>query len=286
MKLNLFASAKVNLALHIIGRRSDGYHILDSLVVFPNISDELTFENSKSTSLEICGPYMDGLINQKQTNIILSTVDKLSQAQQITNQGIAIQLTKNLPISSGIGGGSSNAAATLLALNQIWQCNLGNKELTRIAILIGADVAVCLTKKPSRIQGIGDKITKLSNFPSGAIVLANPNIPVSTPKVFANLNNFENSNLPKIPDNFSNFTNLVNWLSETQNDLEPTAIYLEPTIETVKTELQNLKNCEFARMSGSGATCFGLFRNFEDAKHASKTLKEKFPNWWVNVGEF
>ena len=286
MKLNLLAPAKVNLALHIIGRRSDGYHLLDSLVVFPNISDELNFENSKSTSLEISGPYKDVLKEQEQANIILSTVDKLSQEQRVTNQGITIQLTKNLPISSGIGGGSSNAAATLLALNQMWQCNLGNKELARIAIQIGADVAVCLTKKPSRIEGIGEKITNLSDFPSGAMVLANPNQPVSTPKVFANLKNFENTNLPKIPNNFSNFTSLVNWLSETRNDLEPTAIYLEPTIETVKTELQNLKNCEFARMSGSGATCFGLFQNVEDAKLASKTLKEKFPNWWVQVGKF
>ncbi len=287
MKLNLYAPAKVNLALHIIGRRTDGYHLLESLVVFPDIVDHLTFENAPDFSLVLDGPYIDGLINlNQQDHIIKIALDKFSQTQQITNQGVRIHLTKNLPISSGIGGGSSDAATTLLALNQLWQCHLQQEALEKIAIMIGADVPVCLTKKPTIISGIGEKLSNLSSFPSGAIVLVNSNKLLSTPKVFANLKNSQNAALPEISDNFSDFSTLMNWLSKTRNDLESSAIELEPEIQTIKLELLNQKHCEIARMSGSGATYFGLFQNYEDAQQACQNLQKKYPNWWIKAGKF
>ena len=287
MKLKFFAPAKVNLALHITGRRSDGYHQLESLVIFPNIFDRMSFESATHYSLNIDGPFKDGLISLNQQNhIIKKAIEKFSETQRIKNRSVKIQLTKNLPLSSGIGGGSSNAAATLLALNQLWQCNLNQNALAKIAISIGADVPVCLTKKPSLITGIGENVSNLPRFPSGSIVLANSNIPLSSQKVFSKLIHAENYALPEIPENFSGFSNLIDWLSNTRNDLESVAIDLVPEIKTIKTMLTDQKNCVFERMSGSGTTCFGLFEKYDDALQAEQHLLEKFPNWWVKAGKF
>lgn len=277
--VKLLARAKINLALHVTGRRKDGFHLLDSLVVFADCGDKLHLRPADQTSLEISGPFADGL-SVTENNLVLHAFRVLSDSLDTPLPATAITLEKNLPVSSGIGGGSADAAATLNGLIDLWQIDMAKPKLAELALSLGADVPVCLGNTPCRMRGIGEDLTSLDGFPSMPCVLVNAGVVVSTPKVFKQLSLAVNepafSPLPDMPAN-----EWIEWLADTRNDLQEPAIALSPEIADTLLALTKAKNCQLARMSGSGATCFGLFNNFDEAQSAAAQIASKHPDWWV-----
>ncbi|MCZ0962794.1 4-(cytidine 5'-diphospho)-2-C-methyl-D-erythritol kinase [Paracoccus benzoatiresistens] len=255
------APAKLNLALHVTGRRADGYHLLDSLVGFAGAGDVVTLKPGP-LSLRIEGPFAPGL-SAEDDNLCL-------RAARLAGGRAAITLTKNLPVASGIGGGSADAAAVLRGLARMGHALPGNPEL------LGADVPVCLSSGPARMQGVGEVVTPLPPLPAIPLVLVNPGVAVSTPRVFAAMERRDNPGLPPIP-RFDGLADLANWLGQTRNDLEPAALSIAPVIGQVLEALR-ANGAAFARMSGSGATCFGLFDRADHARIAANVLKQH--GWW------
>jgi len=273
------ARAKVNLALHVTGRRADGYHLLDSLVVFADIGDRLELAGANETSLEISGPFGDTL-KVDDDNLVLRGYQALSAALPNPLPATSFKLTKNLPVSSGIGGGSADAAAALNGLIELWQLDIEPHTLSETALLLGADVPVCLDSTTCRMRGVGEQLTAVENFPTVDCVLVNPGVGVSTPAVFAELalpvNQSAFDGLPELPARGWN-----DWLATTRNDLQSPAISLVPEIADVIAVLEQSPGCNLARMSGSGATCFGLFDSREDASKAAQQIATTHPDWWV-----
>ncbi len=277
------ARAKINLALHITGRRSDGYHLLDTLVVFAHISDEITVRSADQMSLKISGPYLSQL-DAGRTNLVIKAAEALKHKLQkagISTPGVAIGLDKQLPPASGIGGGSADAAATLLALKQLWGVDPALVDLDRIAIQLGADVPMCLRSIPQRATGIGEKLSAVQ-LPPLDLVLVNPGIHLSTPKVFSRLEPSFSAPLPQI-DDVCGSAGLVRWLEKTDNDLQWSAIGLAPKISKVLRVLEGSDECLFARMTGSGATCFGLFPTRDAANQAAQQIAKNEPTWWCTA---
>ncbi len=266
----MLARAKVNLCLHVTGKRPDGYHLLDSLVVFPDIGDIVSVSDADQLSLKIEGPFFKGL----------STVDNLviDAAKSFeSKRGAALKLTKNLPISSGIGGGSSDAAASLHLLAKHWHLAMPSAEKI---LFLGADVPVCMMGEPQRMQGIGEILTIVPNLPKFAIVLINSGVSIATRKVFETLDDKNNSPIERF-ENISNFPTLCKYLKRQRNDLQNPVIEMEPEISFVLKVLQTEPQCELARMSGSGATCFGLFETLPQAQKSAARIKTSHPDWWV-----
>ncbi len=266
------APAKVNLTLHVTGRRSDGYHLLDSLVVFPSIGDLIEAEPATGLSLSLGGPFAADL-HSGADNLVLRAAELLRQGR---GPGAALHLVKSLPVASGIGGGSSDAAATLRLLARLWDRPLPDR---RAAAGLGADVPVCLAPGPSRMRGIGDLIDPVA-LPPFWIVLVNPGLPVATGAVFAALASRTNAPMPDLPV-FSSAGDLFVFLAGQRNDLEAPARRIEPRIDAVLDALAARPPCALARMSGSGATCFGLFPDDRGALDAAEDLRRAHPGWWV-----
>lgn len=261
------APAKVNLALHVTGRRADGYHLLDSLVAFAGVGDVVTLEPGP-LSLRIDGPFAAGL--SLEDNLCLRAA-RLAGA----GAGAAITLTKNLPVASGIGGGSADAAAVLRGLARM------GHPLPAGAERLGADVPVCLASAPARMQGVGEILTPLPPLPAISLVLVNPGVAVPTPRVFAAMDRRDNPGLPAISA-FGSLADLVVWLTATRNDLEPAALSIAPVIGQVLDALR-ATGAAFARMSGSGATCFGFYDSPDRARIAAAALKRH--GWWAVATE-
>lgn len=271
--VTVLARAKVNLTLHVTGRRDDGYHLLDSLVAFAGIGDRLTAAPAERLSLSVTGPQADGL-TAGDDNLVL-------RAARLMGGGAAITLEKNLPVASGIGGGSADAAATLHLLSGLGRIPLPDPASV---LALGADVPVCLTGRAARMEGIGEGVTPLpAPLPPAWLVLVNPGIGVSTPAVFRDLGRRDNPPMPAIPI-FADVAELAAFLHLCRNDLEPPAQGLCPAIGTVQAALAAQPGCLVARMSGSGATCFGLFVRRDQAEAAASTLTAAQPGWWVASG--
>ena len=260
------APAKLNLALHVTGRRTDGYHLLDSLVAFAGLGDVVTLEPGP-LSLRIEGPFAPGL-PVSDDNLCL-------RAARLAGADAAITLTKALPVASGIGGGSADAAAVLRGLARM------GHALPLQTERLGADVPVCLASGPARMQGVGEVLTPLPPLPATPLVLVNPGIAVSTPQVFAAMAWRDNPGLPAIPA-FAGLADLTAWLADTRNDLEAPAMTLAPVIGQVLEALR-ATGAAFARMSGSGATCFGLYDSPDRARIAATALKQH--GWWAVATE-
>lgn len=266
MTIERLARAKINLALHVTGRRGDGYHLLDSLVAFADIGDRITVAPAANLTLTLTGPYADAL----------STVDNLVLKAARTlhpSHGAHITLHKILPVASGIGGGSADAAATLLALAKLWSLPLPSPDTL---LGLGADLPVCLRSETGRMQGIGDHLTPVA-LPQLWAVLANPGTAVATEAVFNALRHRENPVLPAVATPF------FPWLKAQRNDLQDAAIQIAPAIATTLQALRDLPNCQIARMSGSGATCFALFPSESQSRAAAETLQAARPAWWVRA---
>ena len=269
--IELLAPAKVNLTLHVTGKREDGYHNLDSLVMFADVGDQITVCAAPKTTLEVIGPMASG-VPCDGNNVILQAASLLPEV------AANIVLQKHLPHAAGLGGGSSDAAATLRAL-----ARLGNCDLPSDTVGIGADVPICLHAATARMQGVGEQITPLTELPSLDAVLVNPNLPVLTAEVFKRLRDSHNAPMPDEMPEKMGANELIEWLKTMRNDLQAPAIEAEPVIEQVFQALEVTPGCRLVRMSGSGGTCFGLYDDAETAAAAAGRLRENFPSWWVTA---
>jgi len=260
------ASAKLNLALHVTGRRDDGYHLLDSLVCFAAIGDVVTLTPGP-LSLTIDGPFAAALAADAD-NLCL-------RAARLVQGQAEIRLSKNLPVASGIGGGSADAAAVLRGFGKM------GRPLPVDTQRLGADVPVCVQSCTTRMMGIGEVLLPVPPLPQLHFVLVNPGIAVSTPAIFSGLSRRDNAPLPEMSA-WRSMDDLVCWLAMTRNDLEAPAIAVAPVIGQVLAALSS-QGARFSRMSGSGATCFGLFDNAMSANHAALSLKRN--GWWAVATE-
>ena len=271
----VWANAKVNLALHIVGEHPSGLHFLDSLVAFPAFGDELIFERAEGLSLRVTGPFSNELlgINRDSTNLVL----KAAQLLMESNKGADIELVKNLPVASGIGGGSSDAATTLQALSQLWEKQLPSLE---DMLELGSDVPVCLSNSFKRMQGVGERITLLPQPSEMWIVLANPGVKVPTAKVFGFLQNKSNRPLESF-DDLIDHDSFFGYLSRQRNDLEDITCSLFPEVKLLLDVINATPKCRVCRMSGSGSTCFGLYTEKAFAISAVDEINKKFPGAWA-----
>ncbi|HOV02940.1 MAG TPA: 4-(cytidine 5'-diphospho)-2-C-methyl-D-erythritol kinase [Kaistiaceae bacterium] len=276
------APAKLNLALHVVGRRADGYHLLDMLVAFADVGDVVGAEAASGLALARSGPFAEGL-GPVADDLVMMAAARLAEAagRDIAAAGAALHLEKNLPVASGIGGGSADAAATLKALVALWQVSLPQGELEAIALSLGADVPMCLAGVPARVTGVGETVQPYGGLPELDLVLVNPGVAVSTPAVFRALASRDNPPLPALPQRFPAPGDLVDWLATARNDLEAAAIGLTPAIGEALSAIRSMPGALFARMSGSGATSFGIFETAAAAEAAAAAIAAAHPGWWV-----
>jgi len=286
--LGVFAPAKINLYLHVVGRRADGYHLLDSLVAFADIGDRVGVAPAESLSLAVSGPEAGAIAGLGDDNLVMRAARLFaSQAAATlpgaTPFGAALHLQKNLPAASGIGGGSSDAAAALRALDRLWHRPLGSRALAALALKLGADTPACLAARPVWVGGIGERIEPAAGLPTAGIVLANPRRALPTAGVFAARRGafaaggrFD----PMPPD----AAGLAGVLTARRNDLTEAALTLLPDIARVLERLARLPGALIARMSGSGATCFALFSDRAAALDAGAALARAEPSWWSAAG--
>jgi 4-diphosphocytidyl-2-C-methyl-D-erythritol kinase len=278
--LIVHAPAKINLALHITGQRHDCYHVLESLIIFAQAGDVLTFTAAREDRLLFSGPFGAAFSGDASTNLVARARDALRHiAGDQPCPPVAITLAKNLPVASGIGGGSADAAATLKGLNSFWQLGFSLTELTRIGLTLGADVPMCVYGVPLIATGIGEVIEPATGLPELPMLLVNPGVAVSTPAIFKTLLLKNNPPLPSLPA-FGSVHDFVIWLHTTRNDLEAPAVALCPEIQRVLTSLLT-SGALFARMSGSGATCFGIYESQVTADKAKQTIAEAHGEWWI-----
>jgi 4-diphosphocytidyl-2-C-methyl-D-erythritol kinase len=276
------AFAKINLALHVTGQRGDGYHLLEMLVTFAKCGDRLEFSAAPTDEFHISGRFGDLLQGDGGTNLVLKARDQLRSAVVATGDDappVRIALQKELPIASGIGGGSADAAATLRGLMRLWGASLPSETIDAIAINLGADVPMCLASRPLIARGIGEQIEYVDDLPAFAMVLANPLKGVSTPEVFRRLASKSNGTLV-----VTAATPWLGALDTMRNDLEPPALALLPEIAAISDMLRN-EGALLVRMSGSGATCFGIFESSMDAEAAARALHDRRPDWYFEATE-
>jgi 4-diphosphocytidyl-2-C-methyl-D-erythritol kinase len=325
--LKIAAPAKINLALHVTSQRSDGYHLIESLVAFAHAADQITISAVKTDSLTFSGPFAGLLATDTADNLVLKARDALRAAAIPPCPPVAIHLEKNLPLSSGIGGGSADAAATLKGLNDHWQLGLTPEHLCAIGLRLGADVPMCLHGRPLIAKGIGEIIEPV-DLPPFHMLLVNPGVSVSTPAIFKALANKDNQGLPSISPLMEEMSpqatergsvsapirhprarpedpdfaplqtksgssgqarrgregeslpgRLVEYLTATRNDLQTPAIELQPVIAEAIAALEH-SGALFARMSGSGATCFGLFADERSRNSAAANIRSRHAQWW------
>lgn len=280
--LHDFAPAKVNLFLHVLGRQEDGYHRLESLVGFADVGDALTLTPGEALTLFVDGPMAQGLAEESD-NLVLRAARLFAETFPEAQTG-RFRLTKNLPVASGIGGGSSDAAAVLRLLCGINQKSVSDPRVMAVARALGADVPVCLEAKPRLMRGIGHELGPVLTYVDQSAVLINPGVSVETKAVFAALKlkpgeRYVPAGLVEVP--VSGQDALLRLETTSGNHLESAAMALTSKIGRVLTALRAEPGCRFARMSGSGATCFGLFENDAAAKNAAASIKAIHYRWWV-----
>ncbi len=270
------APAKINLFLHLGTRRDDGFHPLQSLAVFTGLGDVLEMEEAADISLSVQGPFARGLDGEGD-NLVLRAARSLTDDG--ATRGARLTLTKNLPVASGIGGGSADAAAALRGLGKLW--NTGGTSLHEIAATLGSDIPVCLDSVAAFMQGRGEVLRPVQSMPLVPMLLVNPGVPVPTRDVFAALETRSGVEMTLPGGRFQDTADLLRFLDSTRNDLEQPAIKLQPVIAEVLKAIAALPGALIARMSGSGATCFGIFADEDCCQRAAQTLSHAAPDWWV-----
>ncbi|WP_278923258.1 4-(cytidine 5'-diphospho)-2-C-methyl-D-erythritol kinase [Pseudophaeobacter profundi] len=269
MKADIFAPAKINLTLHVTGQRADGYHLLDSLVVFADLGDHLQLEPAAQMALSLSGPFAEGVPNDQRNLVWQAALGMGWQGH--------IHLKKELPHGAGIGGGSCDAAALLRAL-----AAQGRLIPPGLALSLGADVPVCGLARAARMHGIGEEITKV-DLPELQALLVNPGCHVPTGAVFSGLQSRDNPSMPATIPTFSSPSDCAAWLAEQRNDLEPAARRVAPEIDRVLGDLGASSGALLARMSGSGATCFALYASKKAAHKAAYQIGTEHPDWWIRA---
>ncbi|MEM1073089.1 MAG: 4-(cytidine 5'-diphospho)-2-C-methyl-D-erythritol kinase [Pseudomonadota bacterium] len=282
-KVELCAPAKVNLALHVTGLRSDGYHLLDSLVMFSDVGDRLRIEVAETASFSVTGRFSQD-VPMSSENSILRVVELLWKGPPL-----AITLEKNLPVASGIGGGSADAAACYRALQALrgdLAPEASNIEIEHAPALLhlGADMPMCVRSRTAHVSGVGEDVNERNDLPFLHVVFVNPGVAVSTPEVFGALAVKENTPMSKLQPTPTEQGFLI-WLAAQRNDLEGPAKLICPSVEDALAGLQGSAGCQLARMSGSGATCFGIFASRSDAQAAANDLQHRYDRWWISPGE-
>jgi len=284
--ISLLAPAKINLALHVTGRRDDGYHLLESLVAFAGFGDRIDVSPAQEDRFTVMGPFAQAVPTDA-ANLVLRARDALRARFAAKALPVEIVLEKRLPIASGIGGGSSDAAAALIALNRLWGLGLDMEALCEIGLTLGADLPMCLHGQqaglPLLARGIGEALHPVSRFPSLPIVLANDGTGLSTPRVFQALARRDNPPLPS-PPAFSTIEAVCAYLRQTRNDLYAASLTFAPALAGLL-DLFAQAGARFAQMSGSGATCFAVFHDHAAAAQAAAFLRETHPHWFVVATE-
>jgi len=290
-RLSCLAPAKVNLFLHVTGRRADGYHLLDSLVVFAAAGDVLQGRFDGELSLALTGPFASGLPAPRPQdagvgeNLVLRAARALSA---LTGQAprAALVLDKRLPVASGIGGGSADAAAALRLLGRLWGVAPRAEELAALALGLGADVPVCLGARAARMQGVGERLSAVPAMPALGLALVNPGVAVSTRAVFGaraaeagGAGHLGGLAPPSLPGRWADAAAMAGWLGAAGNDLEDAALALCPPVGAVLAALRAQPRCLLARMSGSGATCFALFAGEGEAERAAAAMPAAWWSW-------
>jgi len=272
--INEAAPAKINLFLHIGVRGADGFHPLQSLVVFTGMGDELALAAAPDLSLTVNGPFARELSGEGD-NLVLRA------ARALGGRGAALTLTKNLPVASGIGGGSSDGAAALRGLRRLWNADVTDARLHEIAADLGSDIPVCVEARSAFMEGRGERLRAVGAMPRIAMLLVNPKVAVSTRDVFAALQSRSGVDMQLPLEGFRDTADLLRFLETTHNDLEAPARDIQPVIGEVLGAMAGLPGALFTRMSGSGATCFGIFADDGCCRHAAQILQEARPGWWI-----
>jgi 4-diphosphocytidyl-2-C-methyl-D-erythritol kinase len=282
------ARAKINLALHVTGRRADGYHLLDSLVVFADTADTLkavprdealvkvTLDGQFADDLDRAGPPRDNLVIRAANELIAAFPGR-------PIRGVRIDLTKRLPVAAGLGGGSADAAAALRLLDRLWALGTGREMLAEIGLRLGADVPACLVSRPLRAEGIGEQVRLVAGIPELPLILVNPGIALPTGAVFRRLESSEGAPMWPVPPRFRSLIEFAQWLRLSRNDLFPAAQAEAKIVGTVVKAVSSDPECLIARMSGSGATVFGIFNSHAAAERAAARIHAAKPAWWVAV---
>ena len=281
--LSELAPAKINLSIKVMGRRPDGFHEIQSLVVFADCGEKLVGEMANELSLDIAGPFA-GSLAEEQHNLVTRAAMLLGDHLGMTLNA-HLMLEKHLPVASGMGGGSADAAAALRLLSRLYGRTVEHHELAALALCLGADVPVCLERTPAFMWGKGELIKRLSHVPDFWMLLVNPGVAVSTGDVFRLLNaqeSLETEVSPPLP-HWNDLDALVEWLAAQGNDLEGPARQIAPVIGDVIAAIAETGGCRLARMSGSGATCFGIYADEKSARAAETAIRAAHPDWWSAV---
>ena len=282
VRLKVCAPAKLNLFLHVGDKRPDGYHALQSLVAFADVGDVLEIAPASERSLTVTGPFA-AQIPRGATNLVLKAARTLAERCARAPLGASIALEKNLPVAAGLGGGSADAAAVLRALNRLWSLDRSEDELVDLAQDLGSDVPACVLSRPCWMEGRGEHVSPTIPLPPLHLVLVNPGVLLPTQSVFAALNARTGTSAMEPPGRIETLWDLVAYLEDSGNDLESPATHLQPDIDHVLEALHHEPGCVFALMSGSGATCFGLFNDREYAEGAAGRIAQDHPHWWVKA---
>jgi 4-diphosphocytidyl-2-C-methyl-D-erythritol kinase len=270
MKAEALAPAKVNLALHVTGRRPDSYHLLDSLVAFADVGDRISIEPAAADTIEIGGEFAAGVPADARNLVV--------QALHLTGRHWRVTLDKRLPHPAGLGGGSSDAAAALRLASR-----MTGEPLPQGLDRLGADIPVCVLGRAARMTGIGEILSPLEAFPRIPAVLVNPGVAVPTAAAFRALETTANPALPALPGRFRGPRDLADWLALSRNDLQKPALQIAPAIGDALAALSARRGCLIARMSGSGASCFALYAEDAGASAAAASIAAAHPRWWVRA---
>jgi 4-diphosphocytidyl-2-C-methyl-D-erythritol kinase len=275
----LLARAKVNLWLNVVGRRADGYHLLDSLIAFTDLADEIAVASSDRLSLTVDGPLASAIAQEGDNNLVLKAARLLADRAGVAPR-VALTLTKRIPVAAGLGGGSADAAATLQALIDLWRVALPVEELFDLAARLGADVPMCFAGRAALASGVGEQLAPAPPLPPCAILLVNPGVALPTPDVFKARGNAFSEPRPLRP--WTDLASFAAALAERGNDLTDAAISLRPLVADVLAFLRKSGGARHVAMSGSGATCFALFDSVEHARRAAARLPT---SWWHHAGK-
>ena len=279
--VNEFAPAKVNLTLAVGPAGADGYHPLDSLVVFADWGDAISVGEGDGLSLQLKGPGADSL-KAEPKNLVLKAAYALRAAVERPDLSASIVLDKTLPVAAGLGGGSVDAAAALRALARFWELDLSRKQLAEIGSVVGSDVPACVHSRPLRMTGRGERIAPLVAWPGLDAVIANPGVPVATKDVFEAYDATGPQILAQTPPPAAGTVEqALDWIAAGANHLQPSALHLEPAIAETLKALRALQGCRLARMSGSGASCFAPFDDERAARAGADALSAARPHWIV-----
>lgn len=286
-QIRVAAPAKINFFLAITGKRDDGYHLMDSLIVFLNVFDHITVEANGTGCISVSGPFADAVPGDA-SNIVWRAAAVLAEdmpgvAETIGTKTIDIHIEKNIPVGAGLGGGSTDAAAVMRALCRLWSCDLDETALRRAGLRVGADVPACLAACPVYVGGIGDELTS-ARVPAFDILVVFPERHVSTAAVYRAFDAM-GADSPAVPAGLEDAPPAVRAIAARNNDLQQAAISLVPEIETCLAALAACEGCLLARMSGSGSACFGIFEDAATASRAAAEIAGAHPGWWIRAAQ-